>query len=103
MNSYIAGSLVTVSATFTNASGTPTDPTTVTLQVGRLGSGVSVSTYSGGTTTGTYAITKVSTGNYAANIDTTSLPQAQWTYEWYGSGTLQAINYGVFAVTSNPI
>lgn len=99
MNLYTAGALVTVSATFTdNVTGNLADPSTVTLKVGRKYTGDTTSTYSSGTTSGPYTITKNSTGNYSANIDTTSFAQDQWIYQWSGTGSVQAITAGVFAV-----
>lgn len=103
MNQYIAGDLVTVTANFTNTSGTPTDPTLVSLKVGRKFTGNSTSTYNNGSLAGPYAIVKASTGDYTANIDTTGFNQAQYTYEWIGTGACQVVQYGVFAVTSSPL
>ena len=104
MNQYVAGSLVTVTASFTdNVTGNPADPSTVTLKVGRKYTADTTSTYISGTLTGPYAITRVSTGNYSANIDTTSFVQSQYTYEWIGTGGVQAITTGVFAVTTAPL
>ena len=103
MNQYIAGDLVAVSATFTNAANAAADPSVVTLKVGRKDSAPSVSTYTSGTLTGPYSITKTATGAYTANIDTTGFAQAQWTYEWIGTGTVQTVNYGTFAITTPPL
>ena len=104
MNQYVAGSLVTVTATFTDAvTGNPADPTTVTLKVGRKYTADMTSTYISGTLTGPYTITKVSTGNYSANIDTSAFPQSQYTYQWSGTGGVQAITAGIFAVTTAPL
>ena len=85
----MSGSLVETVATFVNAVGGATDPTTITLKY-RLGSGA--------TTTVVYPTTpiiRVSAGLYSANLDSTGWagPGNQlWTVEWIGTGTVQAIN-----------
>lgn len=97
MNLYLAGDLVTVTATFTNSASVPTDPSTITLKVGRKGTSEKTYVYL------TDAIvTRVSTGVYQANLDTTGYAQGQYTYFWLGTGAVQAVNDGVFAVQSQP-
>ena len=98
MNTYVAGSLVQVSANFYNSASVATDPTVVTLQIGRPGSEPTTYTYGSGAT-----IVRTGTGTYYANIDTTTFQQAQWTYLWQGTGTCQTVGYSVFAVTTWPI
>ena len=97
MNLYLAGDLVTVTATFTNSASVVADPSTITLKVGRKGTAETTYTYGSGS-----VITRVSTGVYQANIDTTSYAQGQYTYFWVGTGAVQAVNDGVFAVQSAP-
>ena len=104
MNAYVAGSLVTVTAAFVNeTTNAPADPSVVTLKLGRKYTADSTSTYTSGSVSGPYTITKVSTGHYSSNIDTTGFTQAQYTYEWSGTGAVQAIQAGVFAVTTAPL
>ena len=102
MNQYIAGDLVSVTASFTNASNAAADPSVVTLKLGRKFSADSVSTYTSGTLAGPYAIVKNSIGSYSANIDTTGFAQGQYTYFWAGTGAVQVVGSGVFAVTLQP-
>ena len=96
MNSY-------VQANFENSASVAADPTVVTLKVGRKYTSDSTSTYNNGSLTGPWAITKVSTGTYTANVDTTGFPQSQYWYQWSGSVGVQAVQYGVFAVTTPPL
>lgn len=98
--SVVAGTAVTTTATFTNAAGSPTDPTTITLKFqGGTGS----------TTSWTYAddqLTRVSTGVYSATIDTTGDTygtSGTWTVEWLGTGNLAAVSAVTFQVTTPPI
>lgn len=105
-NTYPAGSLVRV-ATYTGAIGSPTggfrdangnlaDPTTITLK------------YSSGGTTTTVVypsapIIKDGVGLYHADLDTTvnsSTKSWEWTYEWLGTGTIQAGAQSTFDVSS---
>ncbi len=95
MNSYYAGSLVRVSATFSDISGTATDPTTVTLKY-RQGGSVTTLTYAGA------QLTKASTGNYYTDLDTTPWITASSeviTVQWTGTGTCQAVTTDQFTVT----
>lgn len=90
MNTYMSGSLVRTTAKFTDASGTLTDPSTVTLK------------YKAGTgSTQTPDSTKDSTGVYHYDIDTTgwSGPGNQaYTVQWTGTGAVQAIAVDHFEV-----
>ena len=81
------GNAVTTQVTFTvPPSTTPVDPDTVTL---KFKGGVQT------TTTWVYlgagSITKVSTGVYTAELNTTSYP-GPWTVEWIGTGACAAVN-----------
>lgn len=97
MSTYLAGSLVRVSVTFTAIGGAAADPTTVTLKY-RPGAGAAVTTL-------TYAgsqITKAATGSYYTDLDTTSWVTAgsiTATLEWIGTGTCQAVITDEFTVT----
>lgn len=95
--SVMAGSLVTTTATFLSEAGTPADPTTVVLKY-QLSRGGTV-------TTVTYPnafITKVSTGVYKAEIDTTS-QSGPPVVEWIGTGTVQAIGDASWTLTAAPL
>lgn len=90
MNSYDKGDLVRVTAAFTNAAGTATDPTTVVCKV-RSPSGITTYTY------GTDAeLVKDSTGNYHLDINITA--DGQWWYRWEGTGAVQQAGEGSFTV-----
>lgn len=96
---WVAGSLVTSTVTFTaESTGEPADPSAITLswQPGYQAT-VQTATYGDGST-----ITKVSTGVYAAELDTTSHP-GPWTVQWTGTGTVQAIAVSNFQVTPAPL
>lgn len=94
---YMSGSLVRTTATFTDVTGALADPTTVTLKY-RPGAGAAVVTL-------TYAgsqLTKLSTGVYYADLDTTSWVTAgsvTVTLEWIGTGACQAVATDTFQVT----
>lgn len=92
--SWIAGSLVTSTATFVSeATGLATDPTTIILKYLPPGAG--------GVQTVTYPnalITRLSAGVYAAELDSTGLP-GDWTVEWIGTGAVQAIADGGYVIT----
>ena len=79
----VAGTLITSTVTFTSeATGQPTDPTTITLKYLPPGGSVQTVTYPNA------LITRVSAGVYAAELDSTGLPGI-WTVEWAGTGAVQ--------------
>lgn len=90
---WISGSLVTSTATYATENGTITDPSTITLKY---------KTAAGSTTTAVYPaspITKVATGIYQAEFDTTGFSgpgQELWTVQWSGTGAVQAIGVSYF-------
>ena len=89
----MAGSLVTSTVTFTSeATGLPADPTTVTLKYLPPGGTVTTVAYPNA------AITRVSEGVYAAELDSTGLP-GNWTVEWIGTGNVQAIADSGYVIT----
>ena len=90
---WMAGSLVTSTATFVStATGLAADPTTVTLKY-RSPAGLTTVTYPNA------FISRVSTGVYSAELDSTGLPGA-WTAEWIGTGAVQAIASSTWTITS---
>jgi hypothetical protein len=93
---FVAGSLITSTATFANAAGSPADPSTITLKY-RAGSGPTVvAVYPAP------AITRVSAGVYQALLDTTGWagPGDQlWAVQWSGTGLVQAIADSYWFVT----
>lgn len=92
---YMSGSLVTSTATFLDDTGTPADPDTITLKY-KAGTA--------GTVTAVYPddpVTRVSEGIYQAELDSTGFTGPglqQWTVEWIGTGTVQAIAVATFTV-----
>lgn len=88
----MAGNLITSTATFANTSGTPADPTTVTLKYLAPGGTVQTVVYPAA------FITRVSTGVYSAEFDSTGLP-GLWVAEWLGTGTVQAANATTWTIT----
>jgi hypothetical protein len=94
-NTYLAGNLIRVTCAFANAAGAAADPTTITLKY-RPGSGAAVTTV----VYPSAPIVRDSTGNYHADLDTTSSAPgiSPWSYEWAGTGAVQALNTSVFNV-----
>lgn len=74
----------------------PVDPSTVTLKYANAGT---TTTWEYG---GTGAITKVSTGVYQAELDTTA-SSGVWTVEWIGTGACAVVNALTFVVTAPPL
>jgi hypothetical protein len=81
--SYYVGDLVRISATWTNAAGSVTDPTAVLAKY-RDPAGT-VTTYTYGTDT---ELVKDSTGIYHVDIDADSA--GKWLYRFYSTGPGQA-------------
>ena len=97
MNTYYTGNLIVDTCTFTNESGEVTDPTTVTLEFTFLPSLVSTTwTVTSG------QITKVSTGVYSANIDTTG-QEGSCQLVWTGTGACQAVTVDTFGIQSTSV
>jgi len=89
------GDVVRIAATFTNAAGVATDPTTVTLFI-RVNNGESTSvTYAGA------QIIRTSPGvfYYDYLIPTTD-STAKVEYRWVGTGAVAAVQEGSFYATS---
>ena len=105
-NKYPQGSLVrvqTYSGTIANpvggfrdANGTPATPTAITLKYkpGAAANTVSV----------VYPAAQIvldGTGLYHADLDTTGamlIPLDEWTYQWFGTGNIQATAKAIFEV-----
>jgi hypothetical protein len=88
---YVAGAVVRITGAFT-ASGTPTDPTTITL---------SLKGGTGGLVQFTYAASQIvrdSAGNY--HYDYTIPASGQFFYRWEGTGAVIAAAEGSFVSTS---
>ncbi len=99
MNNYDAGDSVRMDVLFTDAGGTPADPTLVVLNIvppPQRFAGVP------GTVQYTYAsgsITKASVGSYYYDmIPVPSGTYGFWTYYFSGSGDVNAVFQGAFGV-----
>jgi hypothetical protein len=94
---YMAGTLVTSTATFVaESTGLPADPTTVSLKYELAPGTVVAFTYPSG-------ITKVSTGVYQYEVDTTGAPAGTATLVWKGTGAVQAINADTWTIEPSPL
>jgi len=91
MNDYNVGDQVRLTVTWTNSSGTPTDPTTITLTVKRRALSTTSTTYAYPAT-----VTKSSTGVYY--VDVTPDNEGVWDYRWVATGTVVAAEEGAFNV-----
>ncbi len=88
MNRYPLNSSPTVSASFTNLAGAPTDPSTVTLVVTKPDA--TTVTYTGG------ALTNATVGTWSKQITVDQI--GTWRYDFTGAGAVAAEQSGVFAV-----
>lgn len=106
-NTYLAGSLVRVATYagsiadpvggFRDADGILADPTTVTLKY-RPGAQAQVVTVA----YPAVPLARDDAGLYHADLDTTGADTDTWTYEWVGTGEVQAIASGAFQVQAAP-
>jgi hypothetical protein len=90
--SYVRGALIRVAGVFTNAAGSPTDPTVVRFKWKSPAGAVTTYVYP---TDG--ALVKDSVGNYHVDIDTTSA-EGRYYYRFESTGTGQAADEGNFTV-----
>jgi hypothetical protein len=100
MNVYYSGTLVQTTATFANALGVPTDPSTITLKY-QIQGNVSVTLVFGSS-----SIVRSGAGVYYYQFNTTGWtgPGNQlYTVEWIGTGTVQAPNVDYWEVQPLPI
>lgn len=100
---FMAGTLLALTATFTDQTTTPPsaiNPTTVSFTYVENGTGQAPTTYVYGATGS--PITNPTTGTYTLNLDTTNL-LGTYTYVWQSTGTGQAIAAGTFQITTSPI
>jgi hypothetical protein len=97
MTTWMAGSLVTSTATFVSNQpgqvGQVADPTTITLKYVAPGGTVQTVVYPNA------LITRVSQGIYSAEFDSTG-KAGPWTVEWIGTGNVQAIDAATWTITS---
>lgn len=96
MNVYTSGALVRVKAAFTDATGAAADPTTVTLKYRKGASG----------STQTATPVHDSTGAFHFDLDTTGWTGDEmqvWTYQYVGTGLVQALGAKDFGVEAAPL
>lgn len=84
-----ASELATLTNTF-SVSGTPTDPTTISLDVTTPSGTTTTYTYGGGT------ITRTSAGVYTKDIACSE--DGEWQYVWTGTGAAQDVEAGTWTV-----
>lgn len=90
----VVGQEVRITATFTNSSGTLTDPTTITIEYKKP---------DGTTVTRTYAagqVIKQSTGIYYYDVTPVSGEEGEWLTYYVGTGTIDAAGNDRFHVTA---
>ena len=93
------GTLVGLTGSYTDQNGSPVDPTNAELDVLGPDNVLTTYQYSGGTG----AVTKVSTGVYSYNVDTTGKP-GRWQWRWWSPpGQGQTADAGQFIVTPFPV
>lgn len=90
MNNYVIGQTVRLKAEFTDANGTLTDPTSVTVSI--KAPGESAVSYSG---------VKDSVGKYRYDYDPAVAGRHE--YKWFGTGALKAAGQGSFYVERNNV
>lgn len=92
---YPSGTVVRVAVLWTNTAGTPTDPTTVSLEY-RLYP-------DGDVTTLVYAtdaeVVRDSAGAYHVDLDLSS--SGKWRYKWTGVGNIDADEEGYFVLSAS--
>ena len=95
---WTVGTLVGLTGTFTDANGNPVDPTDARVDV--LDATNTTTTYA--YTSGTGPVTRVSTGVYAYDADTTGKP-GRWQWRWWSPpGAGQTADAGQFIVSAFP-
>jgi hypothetical protein len=96
LTGYLRGELVRVSVAFTNNAGAAGDPTTVTLKYRPPGGAIVPIVYPAA------GIVKDSTGNYHADIDTSSAAGI-WRYRWEGTSPVQSAAEAQFTVIDSAL
>jgi len=89
-STYDKGDLLRLTGTFTNVSGTATDPTTVTLKIKAPGTALATYTYA------LSQVTKSTTGVYYKDISLATV--GIWHYRWEGTGAVESATEGWFEV-----
>lgn len=95
MTEYLIGTQVQARVTFTDVTGTPTDPTVITFRL-ENGAGVLVTETYGALGA---AITRVSAGVYTRPVSLNT--GGGWAWRWVGTGALEAAVEGVFLVQTS--
>ena len=91
MNSYVVSNPVHCTVLFANASGTATDPTTITAKIRTPAGIITTQTYGDG------VLLRSATGAYY--VDVTPTTSGTWSYRFIGAGALAAANEAEFFVS----
>lgn len=97
MSDIQPGDAVRLSAAFTNAAGTATDPTTVTLKVRPKGGTEEVFVYATDV-----ELVKDTTGNYHLDYTVPTIAPhrgLEFSYQWIGTGAVAVVEPGTFSVS----
>ena len=92
--SHAIGATVTLTATFKNSAGNPTDPTGVSLEVTAPDGSASTYTYAAA------QVTKASTGVYTRPVVLTTA--GAWHYRWEATGAVEAVFTGFLVADDEP-
>lgn len=95
VNSYDIGDMVEMQSNFTDKSGNPLDPTTITLRIKTPNGKVQVFTYA------LSQLTKISVGGYAYDFTTTMAGIHKYRFE--GTGACVAAEETEFSVNKSDI
>ena len=90
MNEYDRGDVAHLTCAFTDAGGTATDPTTVTLRTRDGGGGTAIYLYSQS------QVQNAGTGSYYKDLSVDVA--GHWHYRWEGTGACATVAEGVFYV-----
>lgn len=106
MQQFPVGTLVKLKLALTNTdTGTAVDPSSLVLKIQDPTGLQTTTTFSGGASSGPYAITKDSTGNYHALIDTGAVKAGTWLIQ-YGAPSgdpAQFVTAGEFQTVGIPL
>ena len=100
---YYAGNLVDFFATFTNAAGAATDPSTVAFVYKNSTSSSITLTWDGSSSSPALGtVWRTGTGTFTARIDTTNMVAGTLNTSWESTGSSQAVGVDVVMIKANP-
>lgn len=97
MADIYAGDELRVSIAFTDASGTPTDPTDATL-TWRDAAGTATAA-----SAALAELAKDSAGNYHHDLDTTDFTHGRWVAQVVATGAVAAVDVETFVIRARPL